>query len=197
MSEYLGFAITVFLLISSPGPIVALVVADGRHGFPWWTILGGVLSAQVLLLLALGLIHLAIGLDPKLLLAGQILGGLYLLWLGIRLLKAEADDLSSARRGSFRRALLVGLSNPKDILFLVAFLPAFISLQAPLGQQAPMLLAIWATIDLLVLVAYGYLAGHMHRLTRLSRLTQRLPSAALCLIGLASVGLGLRALSLG
>ncbi|KTT49037.1 hypothetical protein SB11R_13275 [Pseudomonas oryzihabitans] len=197
MSEYLSFAVTVFLLISSPGPIVALVVADGRHGFPWSTILGGLLSAQVLLLLALGLIQLAIGLDPKLLLAGQILGGLYLLWLGIRLLNAQADDLASARRGSFLRALLVGLSNPKDILFLVAFLPAFISLQAPLGQQAPVLLAIWAAIDLLVLVAYGYLAGHLHRLNGLTRLTQRLPSAALCLIGLASVGLGLRALSLG
>lgn len=75
MSDYLGFAITVFLLISSPGPIVALVVADGRRAFPWWTILGGLLSAQVLLVLALGLIHLAIGISPTLLLAGQILGG--------------------------------------------------------------------------------------------------------------------------
>ena len=197
MSEYLSFAVTVFLLISSPGPIVALVVADGRHGFPWWTILGGVLSAQVLLLLALGLIHLAIGVSPHLLLAGQILGGLYLLWLGVRLFRAEADDLSSAQRGSFLRAFLVGLSNPKDILFLVAFLPAFISLQASLGHQAPLLLAIWAAIDLLVLITYGHLAGQLHRLNSLGRLTHRLPSAALCLIGLASVGLGLHALSLG
>ncbi len=196
MSEYLGFAVTVFLLISSPGPIVALVVADGRHSFPWWTILGGLLSAQVLLVLALTLIHLAIGISPTLLLAGQILGGLYLLWLGVRLFQAPADESPSTRRGSFGRALLVGLSNPKDILFLVAFLPAFISLQTPLGQQAPALMAIWAAIDLLVLITYGHLAGHMHRLTRLSRLTQRLPSTALCLIGLASVGLGLRALSL-
>ncbi|MDQ7913024.1 LysE family transporter [Pseudomonas sp. 102515] len=197
MSAYLSFAITVFLLISSPGPIVALVVADGRHGFPWWTILGGLLSAQVLLLLALGLIHLAIGISPTLLLAGQILGGLYLLWLGIRLFKAPTDEPLNARRGSFGRALLVGLSNPKDILFLVAFLPAFISLQAPLAQQVPLLLAIWAAIDLLVLVAYGHLAGRMHRLTSLGRLIQRLPSFALCLIGLASVGLGLRTLTFG
>jgi len=197
MSHYLSFAVTVFLLISSPGPIVALVVADGRHTFPWWTILGGLLSAQVLLVLALGLIHLAIGLDPNLLLAGQILGGLYLLWLGIQLFKAPPDELPNARRGSFGRALLVGISNPKDILFLVAFLPAFISLQAPLGQQAPLLLAIWAAIDLLVLVAYGHLASQLHRLNRLSRLTQHLPSAALCLIGLLSLGLGLRAATLG
>lgn len=197
MSEYLGFAIMVFLLISSPGPIVALVVADGRHGFHWRTILGGLLSAQVLLVLALALIHLAIGISPTLLLAGQILGGLYLLWLGVRLLQAPADDSPGARRGSFGRALLVGLSNPKDILFLVAFLPAFISLQAPLGQQAPLLLAIWAAIDLLVLITYGHLAGQLHRLNSLGRLTHRLPSAALCLIGLASVGLGLHALSLG
>lgn len=197
MSDYLGFAITVFLLISSPGPIVALVVADGRRAFPWWTILGGLLSAQVLLVLALGLIHLAIGISPTLLLAGQILGGLYLLWLGVRLFRAPVDDLASDRRGSFLRALLVGLSNPKDILFLVAFLPAFISLQVPLGQQAPALLAIWAVIDLLVLLAYGHLAGQVHGLASLSRLTQRLPSVALCLIGLASVGVGLRALSFG
>jgi len=196
MSQYLGFAVTVFLLISSPGPIVALVVADGRQGVPWWTILGGLLSAQVLLVLALGLIHLAIGISPSLLLAGQILGGLYLLWLGVRLFQAAGEAPSSTRRGSFGRALLVGLSNPKDILFLVAFLPAFISLQVPLGQQALPLLAIWATIDLLVLLTYGHLAGRVHRLEGLGRLTQRLPSIALCLIGLASLSLGLRALTL-
>lgn len=114
----------------------------------------------------------------------------------MRLFQAPADDSPGARRGSFGRALLVGLSNPKDILFLVAFLPAFISLQAPLAQQAPLLLAIWAAIDLLVLVAYGHLAGQMRRLARLGRLTHHLPSVALCLIGLASVGVGLRALSL-
>lgn len=197
MSDHLSFAITVFLLISSPGPVVALVVADGRHGFPWWTILGGLLSAQILLVLALGLIRLAIGIDPKLLLAGQILGGLYLLWLGVQLFGAKADESSSARRGNFPRALLVGVSNPKDILFLVAFLPAFISLQTPLGQQAPTLLAIWAAIDLLVLITYGYLAGQVHQLTGLGRLTQRLPGAALCVIGVVSVAVGLRALTLG
>ncbi len=39
-ATYLAFAAAVALLIASPGPVVALVVADARRAWPLWTILG-------------------------------------------------------------------------------------------------------------------------------------------------------------
>ena len=53
MITYLSFALAITLLIASPGPVVALVLADGRGTWPTWTILGGILSAQILLACAL------------------------------------------------------------------------------------------------------------------------------------------------
>ena len=78
-ATYLAFAAAVALLIASPGPVVALVVADARRSWPAWTILGGVLSAQMLLIAALMVIYLALDLKPVILEWGQVLGGLYLI----------------------------------------------------------------------------------------------------------------------
>ena len=75
-ATYLAFAAAVALLIASPGPVVALVVADARRRWPLWTILGGAVSAQILMIAALVMIYLALDLDPLVLEAGQILGGL-------------------------------------------------------------------------------------------------------------------------
>src|SRR5690606_40642130 len=91
-ATYLAFAAAVALLIASPGPVVALVIADARRSWPLWTILGGVLSAQVLMIGALLMIYLALDLDPVILNWGQILGGLYLIWLGADGLCGGAEE---------------------------------------------------------------------------------------------------------
>ncbi|HCC63220.1 MAG TPA: lysine transporter LysE, partial [Pseudomonas sp.] len=129
-ATYLAFAAAVALLIASPGPVVALVVADARRSWPAWTILGGVISAQLLLIAALMLIYLALDLKPVILEWGQVLGGLYLIWLGADGLCGgggeEAREVPRPQSHYFWRAMAVGLSNPKDILFFLAFLPGFI-----------------------------------------------------------------------
>lgn len=126
-ATYLAFAAAVALLIASPGPVVALVVSDARRRWPLWTILGGALSAQILMIAALVMIYLALDLDPLVLEAGQILGGLYLIWLGCDSLCGGRSEAAMPKRSEahyFWRAMAVGLSNPKDILFFLAFLPA-------------------------------------------------------------------------
>ncbi|MCQ4325334.1 lysine transporter LysE [Stutzerimonas stutzeri] len=193
-ATYLAFAAAVALLIASPGPVVALVVADARRRWPLWTILGGVVSAQVLMVAALAMIYLALDLEPVVLEAGQVLGGLYLIWLGCDGLCGGASEAAPPRRREshyFWRAMAVGLSNPKDILFFLAFLPGFILPAQPFAPQATALIAIWAAIDLSILLAYSLLSRRLSGAGRLQRLLDILPNFFLLGLGLVSCALGL------
>ncbi len=196
-ATYLAFAAAVALLIASPGPVVALVIADARRHWPAWTILGGVLSAQVLLVAALGLIYLALDVDRLILEWGQVLGGLYLVWLGADGLCGGQVDRQEAERPQahrFWRAMAVGLSNPKDILFFLAFLPGFILPAQPFVPQAAALIAIWALVDVSVLVTYSLAARHLASHARLQQLLDLLPSFFLLALGLVSCGMGIDSL---
>lgn len=192
-ATYLAFASAVALLIASPGPVVALVVADARRVWPLWTILGGVLSAQVLMIGALLAIYLALDFEPVVLEWGQVIGGLYLIWLGAdSLCGGGSDDRQSVRSQThhFWRAMAVGLSNPKDILFFLAFLPGFILPTQPFAPQALTLIAIWAVIDLCVLLAYSLLSRRLAGTGLVQRLLDILPGYFLVALGLVSCSLG-------
>ena len=193
-ASYLAFAAAVALLIASPGPVVALVVADARRIWPLWTILGGVLSAQLLMVAALLLIYLALDLEPVVLEAGQILGGLYLIWLGCDGLCGGRSDSAMPRRSEahcFWRAMAVGLSNPKDILFFLAFLPGFILPAQPFAPQATMLILIWAALDLSILLGYSLLSRRLAGHGLIRRLLDIVPNYFLLGLGLVSCALGL------
>lgn len=196
-ATYLAFAAAVALLIASPGPVVALVVADARRSWPAWTILGGVISAQLLLVAALVLIYLALDLEPVILEWGQVLGGLYLIWLGADGLCGGGDEATNLPRSEahyFWRAMAVGLSNPKDILFFLAFLPGFILPAQPFAPQAAALIAIWALVDVSILITYSLLSRHLSSHERLQRVLDLLPSFFLLALGLVSCGMGITSL---
>ncbi len=70
------------------------------------------------------------------------IGGLYLLYLGIKLLRAgsKAPEFASAasvhsRWKLFANTYLVTALNPKGIVFFVAFLPQFINATSPITPQ--------------------------------------------------------------
>ncbi|WP_028240065.1 LysE family translocator [Stutzerimonas azotifigens] len=197
ITTYIAFAAAITLLIASPGPVVALVMSDSRRRWPGRTILGGVLSAQILLVTALVLIYLALDIDPAVLHAGQVLGGVYLAWLGYNALLDEDDGemrIGERPNAYFWRALKVGLSNPKDILFFLAFLPSFILPVEPFFQQALTLLLIWGAIDLSILVCYSLLSRRVMA-SRFGRLALgHAPGYILIALGLLSCVSGLQRL---
>ncbi|MNJ54355.1 Homoserine/homoserine lactone efflux protein [compost metagenome] len=85
----------------------------------------------------------------------------------------------------------VGLSNPKDILFFLAFLPGFIQHSAPFVPQAITLLLIWAAIDITILIAYSLIARRIASSMGLSRLLDLLPGFVLVGIGMFSLTMGM------
>lgn len=157
MPDYYGlFVLASALLILTPGPNVALIVANSvaygaRYGL--LTVAGTTMAVLVHLTLV------GIGLQGALGLIGAVFewvrwaGVSYLLYLGITTWRAPTPDLAavgaqprSARR-MLARALLVSLTNPKTLLFYGAFFPQFISTARPVAPQ------VWVLCITFVIVA--------------------------------------------
>ncbi len=130
---YLVFVAASALLIATPGPNVALIVATSlAHGSRF----GLSTVAGVNLGLVLQLAVLAAGLTWIVELFARhfdlirYAGALYLAILGLQQLLARAEPakmpaLSSER--AFARGLAVAFANPKTLIFHAAFLPQFLS----------------------------------------------------------------------
>lgn len=95
-------------------------------------------------------------------------GAAYLSFLGIKLLLTKATaqglDLQHIKgRGSaqqmFKQAFLVGVSNPKDLLFFGALFPQFIDLDQPQLPQLSILAITWIVVDFSFVMLYASLAN--------------------------------------
>ena len=141
-----SFVVLALVAVFSPGPAVLLAVTHSaqfgvrRAVFP---ILGNITGLAILVgLTAYGLGSVLEG-SSQWFLGLRIAGGLYLIYLGIKLLRAKSFDLSNAqmlsvqpsRRKSYLQGVMVALSNPKAILFIGALFPQFIDLTQPLWTQ--------------------------------------------------------------
>ncbi|WP_313333299.1 LysE family translocator [Comamonas sp.] len=98
-------------------------------------------------------------------------GGLYLIYLGIKLLRAgispsklAAAPVSSARWKLFANTYLVTALNPKGIVFFVAFLPQFISAGAPAHQQLWILALTFVAMATLNATLYAVFASSARKL---------------------------------
>ncbi len=87
----------------------------------------------------------------------------YLLWLAIVTLRARPRTAIPPVRPSraYRDGLLVNLTNPKVILFVLAFLPQFVRLDAPVLPQFLVLGAVLALGGFVVNGAVGIGAGRV------------------------------------
>ncbi|SBR47307.1 LysE family translocator [Halomonas sp. HL-93] len=117
-----------------PGPAMLYTAAQtlgrGRRA-GWLAVMGVHMGCYVhVIAAALGLALLFVAIPPAYI-AMKVIGGLYLLWMGLRLwqqgIRAHGDDvpLASTKR-VLRDSFLVEVLNPKTALFFVAFLPQFV-----------------------------------------------------------------------
>jgi len=157
---YLAFVAATVVLIVIPGPNIALIVANSlSYGArrALFTVFGTSTAMAVHLAVT------AIGMTSLLLFLAEWfnwlrwLGVAYLVWLGLRAWRAPPAELDRppSREASparlFTQGFLVSLTNPKVLLFYVAFFPQFIDPAGPLALQLLVLsltfVAIAATLD--------------------------------------------------
>jgi len=152
----------------TPGPSVSLIIANGTSAgvkAGLLTVAGGISGVTLLVTGAI------LGMSSILaFMAGWFdllrwAGAAYLVWLGLsRIWKAWKHEpapeppVSPARRW-YWQGLAVSLSNPKTLLFLGAFFPQFVNLDAPLVSQFWILGVTFIAILALIDGSYAVLAG--------------------------------------
>jgi threonine/homoserine/homoserine lactone efflux protein len=198
---FLAFLIAAWVLILTPGPDMLFVIGQTLSGGAargWAALLGIGTGAMVHVTLAVSGIAALLAASPGLFDALRIAGGLYLLWLAFGALRSAWRGNAAALRpaapasSAFRDGLVTNLTNPKVVLFFLAFLPQFVDPdRAPAWLQMALL---GPLVPLMSLPLYGLLiAGADRAAARLSAFSRWLDGLA----GLLFLGLGLRLLVAG
>jgi len=166
------YAIAAIVIILAPGPsvlfVIARAIAWGR-GTAVATVAGNVLGAFTLSVVV------AVGLGPVLqhsklaFTTVQILGGAYLVYLGIDAVRhsglhaadmTKQGDIRPSVIRSMRDGFWVGALNPKGMVFFAAILPAFVDrAKGHVTSQLILMGAIFAILAFFSDGGWGVLAG--------------------------------------
>ena len=158
MALLAAYMLAVLLLLATPGPVVALVMGTAaREGSrrAFMTVLGTNSASLVLIVLATLMLLGVVALSPVMLSLLGVLGSLYIGWSAVSSLMHKAQDIEAVpARGGLLKGFLVGISNPKDILFFVAFFPQFIAITDDFTLSMLTLSLVWVVFDITVLSLY-------------------------------------------
>lgn len=167
---YLGVIST---LIFIPGPSALLCMSHGLKfgkSKSMATVLGGAVASLVLMSISIAGLGAVLAASETAFLIVKLLGASYLIYLGVsawrdsfaqsntkknKLEAKEANLKNSSFLTLFRKGFIVGISNPKDILFFAALLPSFISNDlSPLAQYTA-LAGTWLVVDISAMFMYA------------------------------------------
>ncbi|WP_160107849.1 LysE family translocator [Pseudomonas izuensis] len=156
LGEFLALATIHFLAVVAPGPDFAVTIRQSVRFGRWVGIctalgIGAGISVHVLYtLLGVGALMHA---TPWLLTVAKVIGGAYILYLGISLLRSKPKSVLEGEKDAdepvieqtllkaFSTGFLTNATNPKATLFFLAIFTTLISTTTPLEIQA--LYGIW------------------------------------------------------
>jgi threonine/homoserine/homoserine lactone efflux protein len=202
-----SFAVAAFILIVVPGPSVLFVVSRGvalGRRAAVVTAMGNAVGIYLqVVAVALG-VGAVIERSVMLLSAIRLLGAAYLVYLGVQAVRhrralASVLDVGAGaapeRRSLALEGFVVGVSNPKWIVFFTAILPQFIDPSgAPVALQMLALGGIAVAIAVVSDSVWGMVAGTARSwLARSPRRLEALGGAG----GLTMIGLGVRLAATG
>jgi threonine/homoserine/homoserine lactone efflux protein len=187
-SHLIGFTLASLAIIIVPGPSVLFTLA---RGIAWGRMVAvlSVLGNGLGMLVLSGLV--AVGLGPLLARSAtftmlvEVAGGLYLLWLGAEALRhrheharamADREQQKPPPLRVVRQGFVVGMLNPKALIFFVAVFPHFVDPSA--GNVTGQLLVLGVIFTILAVLSDGtwgliagtardWLSGEPHRLVTL------------------------------
>lgn len=162
-------------LIIFPGPVALLCTTHGlRFGYhrAFATVLGGGMASLVLMTLsALGL-GAVLATSETAFFILKLVGGAYLVYLGLQAwltvprMPLEEAPISGPVKSQtvpalFRQGFMVGIGNPKDLLFFAALFPNFITVGEPQMLQFVILALTWLFIDTTLMSLYATLGSRL------------------------------------
>ena len=174
--DYLIFLGICIVATASPGPAVFLTIKNGAKygcGNALIGVAGNVVAMLTLASVSAAGIGAIILASPSLYTAIKIIGGLYLIYLGIKTWCSKSVSHAKSTEGLsiFRpkksklliESYFVGISNPKAIAFYTALFPQFINLDEPIFVQFALLAGTFVSCSFLFLMLYVLLASRLRK----------------------------------
>jgi threonine/homoserine/homoserine lactone efflux protein len=181
-----AFAVTAFLLIVVPGPSVLFVISRGvtlGRKAALLTVVGNAAGVMVMVVVVAAGLGAVLERSAVLFDAIRFAGAAYLVYLGVQAIRHRRElstvlDVTATRpsRHILREGFVVGVTNPKLIVFFTAVLPQFVD---PDAGPVPVQLLVFGTVFVAIALvmdscwglaagtARAWLAGRPHRLERL------------------------------
>lgn len=195
----IAFFATTAIFAYIPGPAMLYTAAQTMARGRWSGLtaaLGIHLGGYVHVIAAAAGLSVLFQAVPTLYVAVKLAGALYLIWLGVSLLRARAQgdavmpaiEAKSARHAFFE-SITVEVLNPKAAIFFMAFLPQFIDASAafPVWLQFVVLGTIvnlmFSSADVMCVVLAGALITRLQRSSHAQRLMRRAGGAVLVGLG--------------
>lgn len=166
----LAFTLVALPIILAPGPSVLFIIGRslslGRVG-GILSVFGNALGAAVVVIAVAFGVGILIAQSAILFTIVKIAGAAYLIYLGVQAIRHRRDvtatDARPAPRSPLRllvQGFLVGVSNPKTIVFFIAVLPQFVDYSAgAIPLQMLTLGTLFVVLALLPDTAWALLAG--------------------------------------
>lgn len=143
---WLSFAAVAILIVLSPGPALLMAMRYGsqfgarRALFP---VLGNITGLAILITASAIGVGSVLDASSEAFFWLRLVGGLYLIYLGIKLVRSGPVDLeggpeslaSTSWLKGYLQGVIVALSNPKALLFIGALFPQFLDASQPIFMQ--------------------------------------------------------------
>ncbi len=137
-SQWIAFVLASILFIQVPGPSLLFTIGRaltvGRRDALLSVVGNGVGITVQVFLIALGLAAVVTA-SAAAYTVVKLVGAGYVVWLGIQAIRhrrdarvaLESGDVAGGRGRALRTGFVVGVTNPKTVVFFMAFLPQFVN----------------------------------------------------------------------
>lgn len=191
----------VIILLPGPNSLYVLRTGMSRGAKPACQAIAGVMAGDLILIfLAWAGVATLIRTSPHIFMVVRYLGAMFLLYLGVKIIigalrKRSGDQPAEAvkQENYFLRALLLGVTNPKAILFYVSFFIQFIDPRVI--HTAPAFATLGALIQVISFSYYSLLLVAGAVMVRYLRSRTRLVKLANMLTGMLFFGFAVRLVS--
>ncbi|MFW2177582.1 MULTISPECIES: LysE family translocator [unclassified Moraxella] len=163
----IAYISAIILFLGTPGPVTVMVAnTSTKYGFKAGikTVAGTNTASLLLIALSMAVIQGLFAISEQALLWLTLFGSLYVLYFAIGILKDRVEinlnkqtNSPSVDKKFFKDGFLVGISNPKDVLFFIAFFPMFFGVAEDKLLAMGILVSIWVVLDYGILSVYSLL----------------------------------------
>lgn len=161
-----AYLLAILLFLATPGPVTILVIsASVKSGFRAGlaTIAGTNIASLFLIMLSFVIIQGVFAVSETAMLWLTFFGTLYLVYFSINIIrdkidlqKTLQDNSTRVSKNHFKDGFLIGISNPKDILFFIAFFPIFLAITSDIYVSMMALTLTWIVLDYGILSIYAF-----------------------------------------